>query len=121
VPTDETGEVNLCEEMDDEVEFEPEELLDKAFYFNLIIEEAKIPANYENVFVEYSLRVSEFKNESFKTNEVTLKTQNPRFDYVKLHNFPCVTEGILKYLSTAKVISFINLAYFQSARPRDHP
>lgn len=32
------------------------------------------------------------------------KTQNPKFNYVKLHKFNNVTEEILKYLSTAKLI-----------------
>lgn len=58
IPTDQTGTKNLCEVAEDEeVEFEPEDLLDKPFYFLIIIESAKIPLNYEKVFIEYSLKI----------------------------------------------------------------
>ena len=71
IPTDETGERNLCEEMDDEeIQFEPEELMEKPFYYNVIIEEAIIPDNYKNIFVEYSVKVDEKKSEIFRTDEV---------------------------------------------------
>lgn len=72
VPTDETGTRNLCQELDDdEVEFEPEELLDKPFHFLMLIEEAKIPPHYKSTYVEYSLKVDEFTRSVFKTREVT--------------------------------------------------
>lgn len=76
----------------------------KPFYFNLIIEEAKIPPNFENVFVEYGMKVDEFNSQAFRTPEINEKTQNPKFDYVKLHKFNNVSEEILKYLTTAKLI-----------------
>ena len=47
--------------MDEEEDFEPEYLLDNPFHFNMVIEEAKVPDNFENVFVEYAIKVSEFK------------------------------------------------------------
>lgn len=31
------------------------------------------------------------------------KTINPKYNYIKLHKFANVTEGVLKYLTTAKV------------------
>ena len=34
----------------------------------MIIEEAKVPDNFENIFVEYAIKVSEFKTEIFKTD-----------------------------------------------------
>ena len=73
VPTDETGTRNLCEEMDEEeVEFEPEELLDKPFHFLIMIERGVIPLHFRDIYVEYTFRVSEFQKESFKTKSVTL-------------------------------------------------
>ncbi len=56
IPTDDTGTKNLCAEMDEEEEFEPEYLLDNPFFFNMIIDQAKIPDNFQNVFVEYALK-----------------------------------------------------------------
>lgn len=73
IPTDETGERNLCQEMDDdENEFQPEELMDKPFYYNVVIEEAQIPDNFKNIYVEYSVKIDEKKSETFQTNIVSL-------------------------------------------------
>ena len=88
VPTDETGQTNLCEEMDDEVQFEPEELLGKPFFFNLMIEEAKIPPNFESVFVEYALKVNEFNTDIFKTPSVIFTLF---FRFNKKHKTPNLT------------------------------
>ena len=97
--------------MDDEqIQFEPEELIDKPFYYNIIIQNATIPDNYENIYVDYSVKIDDKKSETFKTKEVNLiilqiegKTQNPVFDYKKLHHFEKITDTLLTYLQTAKV------------------
>lgn len=39
--------------------------------------------------------------------KINQKTQNPKFNYVKLHKFANVTEEILKYLTAAKVTHFL--------------
>ena len=44
--------------------------MEKPFYYNVIIEEAIIPDNYKNIFVEYSVKVDEKKSEIFRTDEV---------------------------------------------------
>ena len=73
IPTDEEGERNLCEEMDDEeIEFQPEQLMNKPFYYNVVIEEASIPDNYENIYVQYSVKIDEKKTETFTTNIVVI-------------------------------------------------
>ena len=33
-------------------------MLDNPFQFNMVIDEAKIPDNFQNVFVEYALKTS---------------------------------------------------------------
>lgn len=53
-------------------------MLGKPFYFNLMIEEAKIPPNFEGVFVEYAMKVDEFNVEAFKTPHVTILTNLDR-------------------------------------------
>lgn len=67
---------------DEEVEFEPEELLDKPFHFLIQIEEASIPqGRYSKMHVEYSFKVNEFVKETFRTAEVPiwlLRSQTPR-------------------------------------------
>lgn len=68
VPTDETGTVNLCEEMDEkEEEFEPEDLLDRSLYYLILIKEARIPVNYKDIYVEYAVKINEEEREVFKT------------------------------------------------------
>ena len=89
--------------MDEDVEFEPEELIDKPFFFNLFIQQAKIPENYENIFVEYTLKTDEFKSDTFKTDQMVQRTNSPMFNYKKLHKFECLTKGLLDYLNVAKV------------------
>lgn len=43
VPTDETGERNLSTEIDEDEDCEPDDLIGKPFYFNVVIKSAKIP------------------------------------------------------------------------------
>ena len=57
---------------EEEVEFEPEEMLDKPFHFWIHIGEATIPAHYSNIYVDYAFKVSEFVKESFKSKEVVV-------------------------------------------------
>jgi hypothetical protein len=71
IPTDSTGSHNLCEEMnEDEDEFEPELLMDKPFYYNVVIESATIPDSYKNIYVEYSVKTNEKQSQTFRTDEV---------------------------------------------------
>ena len=103
VPTDETGAKNLCEEMDEEEDFEPEYLLDNPFHFNMIIEEAKVPDNFENIFVEYAIKVSEFKTEVFKTDVCSETGETSILNYRHLHSYSNINQQMLEYLMTAKV------------------
>lgn len=89
--------------MDEEEDCEPEDLIDKPFYFNVLIESAKIPENYENVFVEYSLRLNNNDNVTFKTEELKEQTRNPVFNYRKTHSYNKVNDEILNYLQTTNV------------------
>ena len=73
----------------------------------MLIEEAKIPDHYSNTFVEYSLKTTEFKTETFQTQVCTEKTQNPKYNYKITHAYPEINQGLLEYLMTAKVESFI--------------
>lgn len=41
--------------------------MDKPFYYNVVIESATIPDNYENIYVEYSVKTDEKKSQTFKT------------------------------------------------------
>lgn len=36
-------------------------------YFKIIIEKAKIPDNYSNIYVEYDVKLDNNKKETFKT------------------------------------------------------
>ena len=58
---------------DEEAQFEPEELMDKPFYYNVVIEEATIPDNFQNIYVEYSVKIDEKKSETFQTNIVNCR------------------------------------------------
>ena len=71
----------------------------------MIIEKAKIPENYQNVFVEYALKKNLISTEVFKTNVITEKTQTPVFNYNMLHSYDKITSNLLEYLMTAKVIT----------------
>lgn len=72
VPTDDTGTRNLCEEMDEEeVEFEPEELIDKPLHYLIVVTSARIPTNYKDIFVEYQIRTNEHERQKFRTDTVT--------------------------------------------------
>lgn len=44
---------------EEELEFEPEELMDKPFYYSVVIESAMVPDNYQNFYVEYSTKTDE--------------------------------------------------------------
>jgi hypothetical protein len=69
----------------------------------MVIDEAKIPENFQNVFVEYSIKKNEISTEIFKTNSITERTPNPKFNYTKLHIYDKITQNLLEYLMTAKV------------------
>ena len=49
--------------------------MEKPFFYNVIIEEAMIPDNYKNIFVEYAVKVDEKKSETFRTEEVNISLQ----------------------------------------------
>lgn len=75
------------------------------------MDEAKIPENYENIYVEYTLKTEEFKSDTFKSNEVLERTSAPVFNYKRLHTFERLTKGLLEYLNVAKVGFFYNSAH----------
>lgn len=56
--------------MDEEEQFEPEYLLDNPFFFNMIIEKAKIPENFQNIFVEYAIKKNLISTDVYKTDVV---------------------------------------------------
>ena len=56
--------------MDEETEFEPEQLIDNPFYFNITIETAQIPDNFQQIYVEYSLKNNDYNLENYQTEEV---------------------------------------------------
>ena len=41
-------------------------------YFKIVIEKAKIPDNYSNIYVEYDVKLDNNKKETFKTKIVIL-------------------------------------------------
>lgn len=86
----------------------------------MVIEKAKIPDNYQNVFVEYAIKKNLISTDVFKTNVVAEKTQTPVFNYKMMHSYDKITQGLLEYLMTAKVyLSIYYLGYFQSLRKLD--
>lgn len=42
-------------------------------YFKIVIEKAKIPDNYSNIYVEYDVKLDNNKKETFKTKIVIVK------------------------------------------------
>ena len=46
--------------------------MDKPFYYNVVIEEADIPDNYESIYVEYGVKIDEKNSETFKTQIVSI-------------------------------------------------
>lgn len=42
----------------------------KPFYYNVEIQEAQIPDNYSNIYVEYSVKTDLVTSETFKTETV---------------------------------------------------
>lgn len=69
----------------------------------MIIQKARIPQNFQNIFVEYAIKKNLISTEVFKTEVVPEKTQTPNFNYVKLHSYDKITQQLLEYLMTAKV------------------
>lgn len=55
---------------EEEVEFEPEELLGKPFYFCLKIDNAVIPPHFKQISIDYTFKVNEFEKKTFRTKEV---------------------------------------------------
>ena len=76
LPSDDTGTRNLSEEMDEEMDCEPSDLLGKPFFFKVCVYNGKIPDNYSSVFVEYTLKVNEIDKETFRTEEVSLGSRS---------------------------------------------
>ena len=72
---------------------------------------AKIPDNFSNIFVEYSIKKNEISTEVFKTNIINERTRNPIFNYKKLHSYDKITQNLLEYLMNAKV-SFYSFRSF---------
>ena len=104
IPTDEAGQKNLSEEVDEEEDCEPEDLIGKPFYFNVVITSAKIPDNYENIFVEYSLRLNGSDLSVFKTEQVKEQTKTPIFNYKKTHSYLNINDQILNYIQTTNLV-----------------
>jgi len=78
----------------------------------VVITSAKIPDNYENIFVEYSLRLNGSELCSFRTEAVQEQTKNPVFNYKKTHQYLNISDEILNYLQTTNVpASFIQLVF----------
>lgn len=72
IPTDETGEINLSNQMEEtEESVEPEQLVGKPLYFRIVIEKAKIPDNYSNIYVEYDIKLNPDHKETFRTKIVS--------------------------------------------------
>lgn len=74
-----------------------------------MITSAKIPDNYENVFVEYSLRLNGSDLSVFRTDEVKEQTKTPVFNYKKTHSYQNINDEILNYLQTTNVHTFVYL------------
>lgn len=99
-PTDDTGEGEPDEDLLPE---EPEDLLGKAITFKVEIDGAKeLPKDLcKNVFVSYGLNFD--KSRSYQTEEVEGKSQNPSFNFTKLHHVDSVTPSILRYLANGQM------------------
>lgn len=95
-PTDETGEGEPEEDLLPE---EPEDLLGKAIAFRVEIEKAKdLPKDLcKNVFVSYNLHFD--RNRTYQTDECNQRTQNPMFNFKRVHHIDAVTPSILRYLA----------------------
>ena len=47
-------------------------MLDKPLFYSVQVKQAKIPINYNNIYVEYAIKVDEENKELFKTNVVNI-------------------------------------------------
>jgi hypothetical protein len=95
-PTDDTGE---NEPEDDMLVEEPEELLGKAITFRLEIASAKgLPKELcKNTFVSYGLTFD--RSRTYQTDEYSGKSENPVYNFKKVHHVDTVTPSILRYLA----------------------
>ncbi|CAD8078169.1 unnamed protein product [Paramecium primaurelia] len=102
IPTDETGQRNLSEDIEDGIEppvEDPSELVGRRFDFRVSIESARLPENLcKDTYVEYSIQVEEKKKESFKTKTLTGAHPNPIYNYDQQHTFDQLSEAQLNYL-----------------------
>lgn len=70
-------------------------MLDKPLFYSVQVKQAKIPINYNKIYVEYAIKVDEENKELFKTNIIQEQTNVPAFDYSKVHKLEKVTEKLL--------------------------
>lgn len=83
---------------DSEIIDDPSELIGKRLDFLVLIESAKLPSEYKNCFIEYTVWDNEKKEQSYRTKICNDKTQNPVFNHKKHHCFEIVDEQIIEYL-----------------------
>jgi hypothetical protein len=78
----------------DPPDWEGEEMLGKAWAYQLEIKSASgLPLMTDQCYCEY-----EFFGETFTTENVEQNTRNPVWNYKNVHHVPCVTEDFLSYL-----------------------
>lgn len=71
IPTDETGTINLSSEFDQrEQDIEPEHLIGNPFNFTVEIKRADIPEGFQNIYVEYALKLKDDSKQVFRTEVV---------------------------------------------------
>lgn len=105
-PTDILGTCNMAENIDTLTNYieDPGDLIGRRLDFILKINSAIFPGNqYKDVFVEYELRGSDGKMESFRTNTIFGTKCHPKFRYSFHHVVEKLDGEGLEYLLNGEI------------------
>ena len=99
VPCDENGDSELDEENEP---LDPQELLSQPLNFKVKISHASnLPEDFcRNIYCEYKFYIDDTV---FKTEVVEERTRTPNFNYERKHEYSCVTQKLLDYLTDDKL------------------
>lgn len=95
---------------------DPKELLGQRLDIVIQIKSARLPLDLcTDSYIEYEMATDgKCQNyETFRTQQVMGRNQNPQYNYRRHHTFEIVTEEVIQYLQT-KNICFCAYAYQQS-------
>lgn len=97
------AENGVDEPEDDVMCDEPHELVGKEIWFRVEIDYASNlpPELCKNVFVQYSLKHE--PNVVFRTESCEGLSQNPKFNYSKVHHIPTVSDWIIDYIDSSNI------------------